>query len=82
MTELAAPFDMSQQAVSKHLAYLERARLISKRREGRLHFCSLDPKALDGVESWINDCRRLWEQRLDRLDLVLKDMKQEANRND
>ena len=44
--ELARPFRISQQAVSKHVAYLERAHLVRKRRDGRLHVCTIDPKPL------------------------------------
>ena len=76
VTQLAEPFGISQQAISKHLAYLERAQLIEKRREGRQHFCTLRPAALKDASDWIEQYRRHWDEAFDRLDLVLKDMKQ------
>ena len=54
--ELAGPFRISQQAVSKHLAYLERARLVEKRREGRRHFCRLSPAPFKEVADWVGRC--------------------------
>jgi DNA-binding transcriptional ArsR family regulator len=70
--DLAGPFRMSQQAVSKHLAYLQRARLIEKRREGRRHFCRLRPAPIKEVSDWAERYRLQWEQKLDRLDDYLQ----------
>jgi DNA-binding transcriptional ArsR family regulator len=78
VSELAAPFAMSQQAISKHLAYLERARLIDKRRHGRQHLCILNPAPFSGVTGWVEECQRFWAQSFERLDAVLQEMKQEA----
>lgn len=64
---LAEPFTMSQQAVSKHLACLEEARLIEKRRVGRRHVCTLTSQPLREVAEWI-DSRRAWEESFDRLE--------------
>jgi DNA-binding transcriptional ArsR family regulator len=75
VSELAEPFRISQQAISKHLTYLQRARLIRKRREGRQHFCSLNPAPFDEVEHWIEHCRRFWTESFERLDKVLEEMK-------
>jgi len=72
--ELAEPFEMSQQAVSKHLAYLERARLVEKRREGRSHVCTLRPAPFKEVAEWVEYYRNFWEQTLDRLDEYLRTM--------
>jgi len=72
VNELAGPFRISQQAVSKHLACLERARLIEKRREGRRHFCALAPAPFKEVADWVEDYRQFWEQSFDRLDDYLK----------
>ncbi|MEQ9362940.1 MAG: metalloregulator ArsR/SmtB family transcription factor [Leptospirales bacterium] len=66
--ELCEPFAMSQQAISKHLAYLERARLIHKRPEGRRQVCSLRTEAIKAVADWADEYRRLWEQSFDRLE--------------
>jgi DNA-binding transcriptional ArsR family regulator len=73
--DLAAPFDMSQQAVSKHLAILEGAGLLLKRREGRVCICSLRPKALKEVSDWTEGYRQLWELNFQRLDALLDGMK-------
>jgi len=79
--DLAEPFKMSQQAVSKHLAYLEQAGLIQKRREGRLCICSLRPKALREVADWTERYRQLWELNFQRLDALLDGLKaKEARR--
>jgi DNA-binding transcriptional ArsR family regulator len=70
--ELAEPFHMSQQAVSKHLAHLERARLVKKRREGRRHVCSLRPAPFQEVSELVEHYRAFWEQALHRLDSYLR----------
>lgn len=74
---LAEPFQLTQQAVSKHVAYLERARLIKKRREGRQQICTLNPEPFETVVTWIERCQKLWSARFDRLDEVLESMKEE-----
>lgn len=76
VNELAEPFGMSQQAVSKHLAYLERARLIEKQREGRQQLCSLRAAALKDAHDWIDSYRQFWEGALDRLDTLLSELQQ------
>jgi DNA-binding transcriptional ArsR family regulator len=58
---------MSQQAVSKHLAYLQRARLVRKRREGRKQICELTPEPIREVANWAEDYRRHWESAFGRL---------------
>jgi len=63
---------MSQQAVSKHLANLERARLVEKRREGRSHVCTLRPVPFKEVADWVEHYRRFWELSFDRLDEYLR----------
>jgi DNA-binding transcriptional ArsR family regulator len=73
--ELAEPFRISQQAVSKHLAYLERARLVQKRREGRRHVCTLSAAPFSEVAGWVEHYRRFWEQSLDRLDEYLQELR-------
>jgi DNA-binding transcriptional ArsR family regulator len=80
VAELAEPFAISQQAISKHLAYLQRAKLIKKRRRGRQSLCALNAAPFDDVVSWIEACRRFWDESFDRLDLVLAEMKQ-ASKN-
>jgi|SRR5277367_1938616 len=67
VTELAEPFAMSLPAVSKHLRVLEVARLVTRKVDGRVHRCSLDPEALSDVEGWLRERREFWEQALDAL---------------
>jgi DNA-binding transcriptional ArsR family regulator len=69
---LAEPFEMSLPAVSKHLKVLERAGLISRSREAQYRPCKLEPQTLKGIDEWLEDYRRLWEARFDRLDAYLK----------
>jgi DNA-binding transcriptional ArsR family regulator len=71
VNELAQPFAMSLQAVSKHLKVLERAGLIARGREAQWRPCRIELKALKGVDDWLENYRRLWEERLDRLDAYL-----------
>ena len=78
--DLARRYRMSQQAVSKHVACLARARLISKRRRGRLHICSLNPAPLKEVARWTEGYRRFWEASFDRLDDLLVEMKARERR--
>ena len=75
VNELAAPFPISQQAVSKHLAYLETARLIERQREGRLNFCALNPEAIREIAQWADGYRQFWEKSFQRLDVLLEEMK-------
>lgn len=72
VTELARPFRMSLNAVSKHIRMLERARLVRRRRAGREHLLSIDPRPLDEVATWIAAQRAYWTARLDVLDAVLR----------
>jgi DNA-binding transcriptional ArsR family regulator len=80
VNELAEPFGVSQQAISKHLAYLERARLIEKRKEGRQQFCSLRAAPLKGAYDWMAGYRQFWDEAFERLDLLLKKEKRRNGR--
>ena len=73
--ELAAPFRISQQAVSKHLAFLEHAGLIVKRRQGRKNFCVLKPDRFREAADWVGTYRHFWEESFDRLDEYLVELK-------
>jgi DNA-binding transcriptional ArsR family regulator len=66
--ELAKPFEMSLPAISKHLKVLERAGLVARSREAQWRPCRLEIEALKDAADWIEQYRRFWEQRLDRLD--------------
>ena len=69
---LAEPFDMSLPAVSKHLKVLERAGLITRTRDAQMRPCRIDARALKEADGWLEEYRRLWDERLDRLDSYLK----------
>ena len=71
ITDLAAPFDMSLNAVSKHIKVLERAGLVRRRVAGREHRVALDPAPLDAVAAWIGAQRAFWNSRLDVLETLL-----------
>lgn len=73
--DLAAPHAMSLPAVSKHLKVLERAGLVARRKDGRVHHCRLEPAPLRDAVSWIETHRRFWEGRLDALDDYLNSTK-------
>jgi DNA-binding transcriptional ArsR family regulator len=72
VTELAEPFVMSLNAVSKHLRVLEGAGLIRREIRGREHYLSADPQPLHQAAAWLDTYRRFWEQRLDRLERLLQ----------
>lgn len=66
--ELAAPYAMSVQAVSQHLAVLERCGLITRGRHRQTRPCRLEPRALEAAMSWIEESRRTWAERMDRFE--------------
>src|SRR6187431_1178160 len=74
VSELAEPFDMSLPAVSKHLKVLERAGLITRGREAQWRPCRIEPHALKGVDDWLERYRQFWEDRLDRLEIYLREL--------
>ncbi len=77
---LTKPFALSQQMISKHIACLVRARIVIKTKRGRESVCRLRPEAIKTVSDWAISYRQLWEERFDRLDVVLKQMKKEEVR--
>src|SRR5437660_12597657 len=72
--ELAQPFDISLQAVSKHLKVLEQAGLITRGRDAQWRPCRLEAARLKEIDHWVSRYRRFWELRLDRLDDSLRKM--------
>jgi DNA-binding transcriptional ArsR family regulator len=76
VSELAKPFDMSLPAVSKHLRVLERAGLIAQRRDAQWRPCRIQAGPLKEVADWTEHYRHIWEERLDRLDEYLRELKQ------
>ncbi len=75
VNELAAPFDMSQPAISKHLKVLERAGLVSRGREAQRRPRKLEPRPLAEATDWIERYRRIWEANYKRLDALLQELK-------
>ena len=73
VTDVAAPFDMSLNAVSKHIKVLEAAHLVRRTRDGREHTLELDPKPLREVARWASDIERFWSERLDRIEEFFKE---------
>jgi len=74
VNELAAPFSISQPAISRHLKVLEKAGLIMRGREAQWRPCRLDAAPLRDVATWLENYRRFWEASFDRLDTYLKDL--------
>ena len=72
ISELAAPFDMSLEAVSKHVKVLERAGLVDRTIEGRTHICRLNAEPMHGGMEWIRHYEKYWNRRLDILEDLLK----------
>lgn len=67
MSELAEPFEISQPGASKHVRMLERAGLVTRQVDGRLHRCRLDTRPLDAADEWLQQTRTFWETQLDAL---------------
>jgi DNA-binding transcriptional ArsR family regulator len=73
VTDVAAPFHMSLNAVSKHIKVLEAARLVRRTRQGREHTLELDPEPLREIARWASDMERFWSERLDRIEQFFKE---------
>ena len=80
VNELAEPFPISVQAVSKHLKVLERCGLISRTRRAQFRPCHLEGEVLDAALSWIEENRRVWKERFDKLDEHLRDLQRAPSR--
>lgn len=80
VTELAAPFAMSQPAVSRHLKVLERAGLVSRRRDAQRRPCRLEARRLAAATDWLDGFRRHWDESYGRLDSLLDEL--QADRTD
>jgi len=80
VAELAAPFDITPPAVTKHLKVLEKAGLISRRRRAQQRPCKLEATPLQEAASFIEQYRQFWEQSLDRLDVYLRTLQTKENK--
>jgi DNA-binding transcriptional ArsR family regulator len=74
VTELAAPFEISLPAISKHLKVLERAGLIARGRDAQSRPCRLEARALKEAADWLEHYRRFWEESFDRLEEYLREL--------
>ncbi len=72
VSELAAPFDMSLAAASKHIKVLEQAGLVKRIVQGRTHICELDARPMHAGLEWLRHYERFWTERLDALEAILR----------
>ena len=82
VTELAAPFDLSLPAISKHLKVLQRSGLVEQGRQAQWRPCRLTPEPLRDASDWIGQYRRLWEDSFERLDDYLRELQEKEHRDD
>lgn len=80
VSELAAPFEMSLPAVTKHLKVLQRAGLVSQGRQAQWRPCRLEAAPLQDAAGWIEEYRRFWELRLDRLEDYLRELQSQPGK--
>jgi DNA-binding transcriptional ArsR family regulator len=81
VTELAAPFTMTQPAITKHLKVLERAGLISRGRDAQRRPCRLRGEAIKDVAEWTEEYRQFWDESYDRLDEYLEELKRKERKH-
>src|SRR5579883_1394529 len=77
VTEIAEPFDMSLNAVSKHIRVLEASGVVERHRQGRDHILSINTRSHDEIDGWIARTRRYWEKRLDAMEHLLGELKKD-----
>jgi DNA-binding transcriptional ArsR family regulator len=77
VTEVAEPFDMSLNAVSKHIRVLEASGVVERHKKGRDHILSINTRSLDEVDGWILRMRGYWEKRLDAMERLLHELKKD-----
>ena len=82
VTELAAPFDLSLPAISKHLKVLQRSRLIEQGRQAQWRPCRLTPEPLREAADWIGQYKRHWQESLERLDAYLRELQEKEPDDD
>lgn len=71
INQIAEPFSVSLNAISKHVMVLERAGLVRREVKGREHYCWIEPRPLREAEEWLEHYREFWEQRLDALEVYV-----------
>jgi DNA-binding transcriptional ArsR family regulator len=79
--ELAKPFEMALPSLMKHIRVLERSGLVASEKTGRVRMCALQMDALEAIDVWLAAQRRIWEQRLDRLELYVQKLNKKEKSN-
>ena len=79
VSELAAPFEMALPSFMKHIHYLENTGWIKTRKTGRVRTCTLERKSFDDIDIWLNEQRRIWEGRTDRLEQFIAMHQEESS---
>jgi DNA-binding transcriptional ArsR family regulator len=82
VTDLAKPHAMSLAAVSKHLIVLEKAGLVKRRRDGRVHSLALEAKPMQEAQAWLDRYRKFWEGNLDQFEKYLDDLQTKESKHD
>jgi DNA-binding transcriptional ArsR family regulator len=82
VTDIARPYSMSLPAVSKHLRVLEKAGLVRRRRDGRVHRLRLEASPMQEAQKWIEEYRQFWEESFDRLEEYLKELQNKEKTHD
>ena len=82
VTELARPHAMSLAAVSKHLIVLEKAGLVKRRRDGRVHSLALEAKPMQAAQAWLDRYRNFWEGNLDQFEQYLDKLQTKEAKHD
>jgi DNA-binding transcriptional ArsR family regulator len=82
VTDLARPHAMSLAAVSKHLIVLERAGLVKRRRDGRVHSLALEAKPMQEAQSWLDRYRKFWEGNLEQFEKYLDKLQEKESKHD
>ena len=77
VTDVAEPFPISLNAVSKHIRVLEETGVVERHRKGRDHILSINTRSLDEVDGWIGRTRRYWDERLDAMERLLRELKKD-----
>jgi DNA-binding transcriptional ArsR family regulator len=79
VSDLAAPFDMKLPSFVQHLSLLERCRLVTSSKQGRVRTYEIAPERFKLAEDWLTERRRLWESRFDRFDDYVKQLKEKES---
>jgi DNA-binding transcriptional ArsR family regulator len=80
VSELAAPFDMKLPSFVQHLSVLEQSRLVKSKKQGRVRTYEIAPERFRVAEDWLSARRQMWEERLDRFDNYVKQLKEKESK--